>query len=269
MIRPLESIITELRRPFTPEAVQFKIQAVKNKALIVSYIDARQVGERLNTVCPGQWSSAYREVEGGVECTITISATGAGGMSQHRADVGISEGGLGGKKAVYSDAFKRAAVHWGIGVPLYYTPRYYADKADLDTFNEKHYMSRKVEGDARKAYQKWLAAEGVTRFGAALDLGDSTTSQGDAEVAPEEAPPEPEPAGQTAPKAPTMPRAGKDPNDNVLRNAYRGYLDRCGNTDQAKKQFGLWLNANNLPSNLKDLDDAQHKLVFDFLQEGA
>jgi hypothetical protein len=64
-----------LRRPFTPAAVRFKVQATwpKDKptgGLIVAYIDARLVTERLNLVVPHLWADAYRPV-GTARCGAT------------------------------------------------------------------------------------------------------------------------------------------------------------------------------------------------------
>lgn len=178
------SIIKELRRPFTPEAVQFKIQTSKgNRALLVCFIDARQTGERLNLICPEAWSDAYREVSvgalDGVECSISIRASG---NSLTRTDIGIQEGGMGGLKAVYSDAFKRAGVKWGIGVPLYYTPRFYADKSALREYNGNFYLSKQVEDKCRNDYAAWLKKEGIQRFGEPLDLGETSDEQGDTDL---------------------------------------------------------------------------------------
>jgi hypothetical protein len=50
----------ELRRPFPPEAIKFKGQAVVGgTALCVPYIDARLVIERLNHVCGMDWQPTY------------------------------------------------------------------------------------------------------------------------------------------------------------------------------------------------------------------
>lgn len=86
-----------------------------------SYIDAREVMDRLDEVVgPGAWSTSFRVLaEQGfcVECTLTIH-----GVS--KADCGYANSPSDGHdreamKAAYSDAFKRAAVHWGIGRFLY------------------------------------------------------------------------------------------------------------------------------------------------------
>jgi len=86
-----------------------------------SYIDARQVMNRLDTVVgPGNWENRFRIIDASmhvVECTISIF-----GIS--KTDVGYSNNPDSDDesepmKAAYSDAFKRAAVHWGIARWLY------------------------------------------------------------------------------------------------------------------------------------------------------
>src|SRR5690554_6875287 len=104
----------ELRRPFTAQAVKFKVQAVfGTSALIVAYIDSRLVVERLNHVCPHLWSDAYSD--DGTVCALTID-----GITRH--DVG-SPSATEARKGLYSDVFKRAAVKFGVGVSLYATPQ--------------------------------------------------------------------------------------------------------------------------------------------------
>lgn len=229
MAHNIDHICKELRRPFTPEAMQFKIQGKSgpNSTLIVCYVDSRQVTERLNTVCPGQWrdsnSVIINPVTGtlmGVECAIGISPQGTSGYYLERSDVGIQEGGIGGLKAVYSDAFKRAGVKWGVNVPGYYVPKHYVPNAVLNKRGEKVYMSREAEKSARDAYATWLKAEGVERFGPTLDLGDTPDAQGDVEVEPEEQPPEPEQNGDGPEWNADFPKR--------LTDAKEGYKSRGG-----------------------------------------
>lgn len=85
-----------------------------------SYIDARDVQDRLDGVIgPGNWSTTYRVLDVDraiVECTLTV-------FGIDKADVGYpndaSKPEQEALKSAYSDAFKRAAVHWGIGRFLY------------------------------------------------------------------------------------------------------------------------------------------------------
>ena len=93
-----------LRRPFAAEAVRWKVQA---GTLVVPYVDARLVIERLNLVCPHLWHDEYEPVGGGkgLLCRLTIDGI-------IRVDVG--EGYQG--KGLYPESFKRAAVKFRVQV---------------------------------------------------------------------------------------------------------------------------------------------------------
>ncbi len=118
-----------LLAPFPPEMVGWKAQSVSKdgqRALAVAYVDARAVMDRLDaTVGPDQWSDRYtllREQSGGfgpelvVGCQLTV-------LGVTKADVGVGEDA----KAAYSDAFKRAAVKFGIARYLYSLPKTWVD----------------------------------------------------------------------------------------------------------------------------------------------
>lgn len=175
---PVESFTAaapHMRRPFTPEAVKFKVQATwDGGALAVAYIDARLVVERLNLICPHLWSDHYRPVsETRMWCDLTLD-----GIT--RSDVGEGNG-----KGLVSDALKRAAVKFGIGVSLYATPKMFLDERDghLKPNNrEKYVLTDNGERHCREIYRQWLAGHGIKAFGPALDHGDVEDSQGDAEV---------------------------------------------------------------------------------------
>ena len=64
-----------LRRPFEPAAVRWKVQSVGDGyGIVVAYIDARLVVERLNAVVGGEWSDEYRvHAQGVEECALTVS----------------------------------------------------------------------------------------------------------------------------------------------------------------------------------------------------
>jgi hypothetical protein len=109
-----------VKAPFDPAKVSWRVgstTADKSKGLALAYIDARDVMERLDEVCgPDGWQDSYTETaKGRVLCTIRIKvgdewiakSDGAG-----NTDVEADKGGI-------SDAFKRAAVKWGIGRYLY------------------------------------------------------------------------------------------------------------------------------------------------------
>jgi hypothetical protein len=175
-----------LRRPFSPDAVHFKVQAQSPKenpkrGLIVGYVDARLVAERLNLVVPHLWQDSYelygdRVDSGFIVCHLTI-----GDLT--RSDIGKAQG-TEGPKAAYSDAFKRAAVKFGIGVSLYAMSRVWLDvssngKAGLAKAGTGKKQSLTITDEAderlRKSYAKWVKR---APFGEALDHGDAPGSVG-------------------------------------------------------------------------------------------
>ena len=80
----------------------------------LAYVDARDVMDRLDQVCGGAWQDHYQEVCGRVVCCISIH-------NQTRSD-GAGDTQVEAEKGGLSDAFKRAAVKWGIARYLYQLP---------------------------------------------------------------------------------------------------------------------------------------------------
>lgn len=84
--------------------------------VLVPYVDARQIQDRLDDVVGGQlWQDDYFEVKGKQFCKIGIKI---GEEWIWKGDSGI-ESYSDASKGETSDAFKRAAVHWGINRDTY------------------------------------------------------------------------------------------------------------------------------------------------------
>jgi hypothetical protein len=110
-------LFAALAKPFSKSEVRTRPQGGRQ----LEYITARHVMNRLDEVLgPENWSDEYEQVEHGILCKLTIwlpdgstvtkcDAGGHAGM----ADQGDDE------KSGFSDAFKRAAVKFGIGRELY------------------------------------------------------------------------------------------------------------------------------------------------------
>lgn len=168
------------RRPFTPAAIKFKVQATWPKdqpanALIVSYMDARLVVDRLNLLVPHLWQDPEYVADGKLLiCRLTVD-----GIT--RQDVGEGTG-----KALYSDAFKRAAVKFGIGVSLYAVPKMILKGSDVKatTAGGKRSLAMTSDGErtVRSIYETWLQDHGSKAFGEPLDHGDIEDAQGDYEA---------------------------------------------------------------------------------------
>jgi hypothetical protein len=181
-VASLDEALPHLRAPFTPAAVRFKVQTYnveRGAGLVVSYIDARLVIERLNLVVGGDWEDEYRLVDRGMECRLSIHG-------KARIDVGVAESAAaGGPKALYSDAFKRAAVKWGIGVSLYAIPNMRIGSGDVwlrDNGKKVGGLNDGAITKIRSGYDKWLQIQGVQMFGGAIDHGDAIDAVGDHEV---------------------------------------------------------------------------------------
>jgi Rad52/22 family double-strand break repair protein len=91
----------------------------------LDYVDARYVMDRLDAeVGPANWQDGFRPAEGGgivgrigIYCDM---GDGAMGQWVWKEDVG-TESTIEAEKGAHSDAFKRAAVKWGIARDLYDT----------------------------------------------------------------------------------------------------------------------------------------------------
>jgi len=112
----MESITNKLKAPFDPKVVHWRVGATakdKSKGIALAYINARDVMKRLDEVCGDNWQVDY-PFEGCCRIGIKI-----GDEWLWRSN-GAGETDVEGEKGRYSDAFKRAAVLWGVGRYLYY-----------------------------------------------------------------------------------------------------------------------------------------------------
>ena len=109
-----------LKIPFSPASVSWRVgstTADKEKGMALAYIDARDVMERLDEVCGmAGWQDKYDWSDGKkMCCSIGIKIEGEWVYKSN----GAGETDFEGEKGAFSDAFKRAAVLWGIGRYLY------------------------------------------------------------------------------------------------------------------------------------------------------
>lgn len=114
-----------LRAPFNPADINWRVGATskdQSKGIALAYLDARNVMARLNEVCgPENWQCEY-PFPGCCRIGIYCPAT------QNRPEQWVwkancaGETKVEGEKGQASDAFKRAAVLWGIGEYLYHLP---------------------------------------------------------------------------------------------------------------------------------------------------
>nr|WP_279231580.1 Rad52/Rad22 family DNA repair protein [Thermus thalpophilus] len=126
-----------MAEPFPPAEVQWRIEALskdRKRALVVPYVDARTVLDRLDRVVgPEGWHDSYevladqernlkdergerRERLCEVKCRLTV-------LGVTKEDVGEGDS----LKAAFSDALKRAAVKFGVGRYLYRLEKQWVD----------------------------------------------------------------------------------------------------------------------------------------------
>jgi hypothetical protein len=118
----LKAVALALAAPFDPAEVKWKAQVVSgNRAMVVAFVDARVIQDRLDDVVGVMgWQDAYETLpDGAVTCRLKIrvgqrwiTKMDVGGQSE-QPDEGDR------RKAAFSDALKRAAVKFGIGRYLY------------------------------------------------------------------------------------------------------------------------------------------------------
>ena len=168
----------ELAAPFPPNRVHWRVgQKSGNKGMVLAYLDARDVMGRLDEVCgPDGWQDEYHETPSGrVICKLTIDVSEDCSGWTTKSD-GAGDTSFEGAKGAISDAFKRAAVKWGIGRYLYeckapwielhngYIPKNFDGSEYLTAYSSKQ-MKTKVwkalvagasEDDDLKVKETWL-----------------------------------------------------------------------------------------------------------------
>lgn len=116
-------ILEQLRKPFPASKISFKCQtkpSEKGNSLVVAYIDARDVMDRLDEVVGPDWSTRFEWIgDKAVMCYLTVCGV-------TRADVSGQDSDNEPVKSAVSDALKRAAVNFGIGRFLYDLPKMWA-----------------------------------------------------------------------------------------------------------------------------------------------
>lgn len=117
------SITDLLKEPFDGKVIHWRVGATNNektKGLALAYINARDVMKRFDDVCGDQWQVEYPFIGC---CRIGLEINGQWlWRSNGAGETQVEE-----EKGQYSDAFKRAAVLWGVGRYLYYLPHVWVD----------------------------------------------------------------------------------------------------------------------------------------------
>ena len=113
-----------LREPFPEKQIKWRVDQCsvpKKKAMLLCYLDARDVAARLDRVVgPAGWRVSYEPWQGGSLCTLSLRCPETGEWVS-KQDVGTGNQ-FEKVKGACSDALKRAAAAWGIGRYLYAAP---------------------------------------------------------------------------------------------------------------------------------------------------
>lgn len=145
-----KDVVQELRKPFAPEQIKWKVQTNpkegQDMAIVVAYIDSRDVSERLDLATGGDWGSEFYlpQVQAGshhsLECALTVCGV-------TRRDVGTVPGPRQNEdstKDLYSDALKRAAVQFGVGSHVYRFPKV---KAKVQQFGKSFMLTFRAQDE--------------------------------------------------------------------------------------------------------------------------
>lgn len=145
----MSSLFERLAAPFSPDQVSWRVgvsnkkkrqretgdnNAKATKGQVLAYIDARDVMDRFDEVCgPGGWQNRYTHAEKKTVCEIGVRTED--GEWVWKAD-GAGESDIEAEKGALSDAFKRAAVRWGVGRYLYHLPSPWVDLDDREQISQ-------------------------------------------------------------------------------------------------------------------------------------
>lgn len=197
-VRSLRSALPLLRRPPAPQAVRFKpVVDAGDRCQLAAYTDVRFVIDQLNAVCGPSWSAAYTDLPTAlqatvaddgermlyVRCALTV-------FDVTRVDVGEGRDGTkygAGPKAAYSDALKRAAVHFGVNQAIYALRAPWLAVHEGPGRCPPGLVGRSAKGHLyvpdptldrlRASYAGWLQGRGRA-FGEPIDFGDQDDSVG-------------------------------------------------------------------------------------------
>lgn len=116
----MSDMFWRLKEPFDPSVVSWRVGSTnqeKTKGIALAYIDARDVMKRLDEVAgPANWQDEYHYFGDTAICYISIHI--GDGVWIKKGD-GAGDTQVEAEKGRISDAFKRAAVKWGIVRYLY------------------------------------------------------------------------------------------------------------------------------------------------------
>ncbi len=144
-------VLEKLSAPFPPHQTHWRIGSTwqrdgKKHGMLLAYIDARDVMDRLDAVVgPDGWQDTYEETASGIiVCALSLRMPQEDGPDVWvlKSD-GAGQTDVEGQKGGISDAFKRAAVKFGVGRYLYSLD---SPKIELDEWNGRPQIPRTFDG---------------------------------------------------------------------------------------------------------------------------
>lgn len=143
--------LEDLRAPFHSSRIHWRVGNTnrdKTKGMALAYLDARDVMERLDAVCGmGNWQDDYPWSDSKkLVCRIGIKIDGEWVWKSN----GAGDTNFEADKGAFSDAFKRAAVLWGIGQYLYGCPNWWGELEGGKRFTDA------AQTKLNKDYEAWL-----------------------------------------------------------------------------------------------------------------
>jgi hypothetical protein len=145
--------LDKLALPFPANSIHWRVGATssdKTSGIALAYVDARDVMQRLDEVvgrgnwqCDYPWSDTKRLV-----CRVGIKIGGEWIWKSN----GAGDTHVEAEKGAFSDAFKRAAVLWGIAQYLYDLPNTWVD---LEVKGRSQVISKSAKKDLTERLSKW------------------------------------------------------------------------------------------------------------------
>jgi hypothetical protein len=191
----MSDIYNALKRPFPANQISWRCGATnrdKTKGIALAYIDARDVMRRFDEVFGLEWQNRYSHAEGKTICEIGAKI---GGEWVWRAG-GAGDTDIEAEKGAISDAFKRAAVLWGVGRYLYELPNEWVEIDEYKKLKRQPALPRWATPEgfdaivAGKEEQKRTAgmdpsilADWITHIESSANVGELRQRAADAEAA--------------------------------------------------------------------------------------
>lgn len=162
-------ILHALKEPFPADVIHWRVGATngeKTKGIALAYIDARDVMKRLDEVCGiDGWQCRYVIESALAVCELSLKINGEWITKSD----GAGETDVEGEKGKMSDAFKRAAVRFGVGRYLYYLPNEWVDIKPAGR-SYKLASTPNLPSWAKPGKHRWKAGEKEAIYQQVIDL---------------------------------------------------------------------------------------------------